>query len=98
MSEEVTHIFARLQGPACDEASSVAVLADLRKAVWLEPLTDDQKWLSLHLILNTLVTGRVNHRVIAKLNVMLKQKLALLPIHYHTVLQNVNFWCQQKLL
>jgi tetratricopeptide (TPR) repeat protein len=67
MREEVTRMFARLQEPECDEASAVLVLADLIKAVWLEPLTDDQKWLILDLALRTLTAGRVSQRVIANL-------------------------------
>jgi hypothetical protein len=78
MREEVTRMFARLQGPECDEASAVLVLADLIKAVWLEPLTDDQKWLILDLALRTLTAGRVSQRVIAKLAPILKNKLLLL--------------------
>jgi len=98
MSEEVTHIFARLQGPACDEASSVAVLADLIKAVWLEPLTDDQKWLILDLTLRTLTVGRVSPRVIVQFVNLLKNKCIFLPLHWPIVLQHISLWRQQRLL
>jgi hypothetical protein len=98
MNEEVTHMFARLQGPECDEASAILVLADLIKTVWLEPLTDDQKWLILDLALRTLTAGRVSQRVITKLAPILKNKFIFLPLHWSVVLRDMNLWCQQKLL
>jgi tetratricopeptide (TPR) repeat protein len=98
ITEEVTHIFARLQGPECNENSAVNVLADLIKAVWLDDLMYYQKSLILDLALKTLTTGRINHRVIAKLNGTLKKKFVLLPIHCDVVLQDINLWSQQKLL
>jgi hypothetical protein len=98
ITEEVLRIFACLQGPECNEESAMTVLTNLIKAVWLEPLTDYQKSSILDLALSTLTTGRTGRSVIKKLERTIQSKFSLIPIHGDIILQNVNLWCQQKLL
>ena len=97
ISREMTKVFATLRAPDCDEDPAVALIADLIRAVWLEPIMDCQKQMILDLALNALTTSRLSARVILKLKVELNRRFALLPIQLQAVIQTIRLWHLQNL-
>ncbi len=94
----VQRIFEVLYGPDCSEESAINVIADLIRMVWLEAPLFTQKLMILDLCLKTLITGRLNMRVLFKLKAALQIRFALLPLALQTIFQNIKIWEQTKLL
>jgi hypothetical protein len=97
ISRQITSVFATLHAPDCEEGTAVVLVADLIRAVWLEPIMDHQRQMVLDLALNALTTNRLSARVILKLKLELNRRFGLLPIHYQTVMQTVQLWQRQHL-
>ena len=97
ISREMAKVFATLRAPDCDEGPAVALIANLIRSVWLEPIMDCQKQMVLDLALNALTTSRLSARVILKLKVELNRRFALLPIQLQAVMQTIHLWQRQHL-
>lgn len=98
VTSEVAKIFEDLQGPECDEASAVLVLADLIKEIWLSPtvLPRHRQWI-LDLSLKTLTKGRAGMHTIEKFKMALQSRLRLVPGALQDVYQNIDIWLTQHI-
>ena len=74
----VTRVFESLHGPECTDELVVAVLSELLKRLWLQPMLYEQKLLLLDLVLNTLTTGRDPARILGRFKIALKGQFALI--------------------
>ena len=98
ISREIAKVFATLQAPDCDEDPAVALIADLIRTVWLEPIMEHQREMILDLALNSLASNRLSVRAILKLKIELNRRFALLlPVQLQAVMHTISLWQRQHL-
>lgn len=97
-SKETTLLFKTMKSPNTRLNSTLNVLSDFIKLIWLESLLPTTKFSYLDISLKTITKERGIRSVLGKFKKYIKVKLHLDPIHRDEIVRNINAWERGQLL
>lgn len=97
-SKETALLLQTMESPNTRLDSTINVLSDFIKLIWLEPILDNRKLSYLDLSLKTLTKIRGIRNVLDKFKKYIQIKLRYAPIHSDEILKNIDVWLRGKLL
>lgn len=74
----------------------IGMAADVIRSMWLEPVTNERKVLSLDLILSAITRDRTADAALGRLRSSLEARLTLLPTVQHAIFQTLDMWAQRN--
>jgi tetratricopeptide (TPR) repeat protein len=95
LTKRVDSMLRILKGPDTDENDAIRLVSGLLKKVWLARIPAEHRIFILDRILGYLTSNRIRDRVLRKLLRRLEAELAVAPLQYQNILQEITLWIQQ---